>query len=130
MVNHVDGDWHQAQGSPTSFSNISLPGHPRQSAEAIRTWLDERISEPGVLEEFARGSKPIQWEENGIRPYTKEEIDANRAYLGAGAALAETKEALEVRLFIVGLSCARVLMLHRLSRKPRILAKTRQVLSS
>ena len=99
MINHVDGDWYQAQGSPTSFSNVSLPGHPRKSADALRTWLDKRISEPGALEEFAKGSKPVEWAESGIRPYTKEEVDANRTYLGLGAQIAEAKETLEVGIF-------------------------------
>ena len=127
MINHVDSDWYQAQGSPTSFSNVSLPGHPRKSAEALRTWLDERISEPEALEEFARGSKPVEWAESGIRPYTKEEVDANRAYLGLGAQIAEAKEALEVGLFNIYVLYTDAL---RHTRKPRNLAETRQILSS
>lgn len=76
-------------------------------------WLDERIFEPGALEEFCVGasSGKVEWEETGIRSYVKEEVRANRAYLQAGAELAEAKQALEVSLFVLYSFCARTLTL-------------------
>jgi hypothetical protein len=92
LVNHVHSNY-WSKGTATPFSNIRM--FPRRHCHLLHQWLDAMISQPGSAERLISGS-PVDFTDNRVREFTKEETTKNRDFLAASSDVAEMEDMLKV----------------------------------
>jgi len=84
FVHHLFDDYYSSQGDPTPFFAIRSPPRPATHAlaEGLQKWLSTSLKNEGVLAQIAR-IETTDFDDPRVRPFEKEERNANLAYLTA-----------------------------------------------
>jgi len=91
-ANYVHSNYWQS-GTATPFSKVTMPS--RKHSDVLHQWLDAMISQPGGAEQLISGS-PVDFTDNRVREFTKEETTKNRDFLDVSSDVAKMKHRLKV----------------------------------